>query len=81
MKLYEAKSIITEAFDKEKFNYFICNFLNNLQPAEFLRRGYNIHKAFENFIAAYERLGKNEDEECNLIDVLIVKLKRDHSID
>jgi len=85
MKLYEAKNIITEVFeypfDKDKFNYFIRNLLKNLHPAEFLRSGYNIPKAFEDFIASYERLGKYEDEEGNLIDVLIVKLKRDHSID
>jgi hypothetical protein len=85
MKLYEAKSIITDVFenpfDKEKFSYFIRNLLKNLHPAEFLRSGYNIPKAFEDFIASYERIGKYEDEEGNLIDVLIIKLKRDHSID
>jgi REP element-mobilizing transposase RayT/tRNA1(Val) A37 N6-methylase TrmN6 len=85
MKLYEAKNIITEVFenpfDKDKFSYFIRNLLKNMQTAEFLRSGYNIPKAFEDFIASYERLGKYEDEEGNLIDVLIVKLKRDHSID
>lgn len=85
MKLYEAKNIITDVFEnpfnKDKFSYFIRNLLKNLHPAEFLRTGYNIPKAFEDFIASYERLGKYEDEEGNLIDVLIVKLKRDHSID
>ncbi len=85
MKLYEAKNIITEVFenpfDKDKFSYFIRNLLKNLHPAEFRRSGYNIPKAFEDFIASYERLGKYEDEEGNLIDVLIIKLKRDHSID
>ncbi|WP_016775750.1 Eco57I restriction-modification methylase domain-containing protein [Anaerophaga thermohalophila] len=85
MKLYEAKNIITEVFenpfDKDKFSYFIRNLLKNMQKAEFLRTGYNIPKAFEDFIASYERLGKYEDEEGNLIDVLIIKLKRDHSID
>mgnify|MGYP006290653017 CR=1 FL=1 len=85
MKLYEAKNIITDVFeypfDKDKFRYFIRNLLKNLHPAEFRRSGYNIPKAFEDFIASYERLGKYEDEEGNLIDVLIIKLKRDHSID
>jgi hypothetical protein len=85
MKLYEAKSIITDVFEnpfnKETFSYFIRNLLKNMHPAEFLRTGYNIPKAFEDFIGSYERLGKYEDEESNQIDVLIVKLKRDHSID
>ncbi len=85
MKLYEAKNIITDVFenpfDKEKFSYFTRNLLKNLQAAQFRRTGYNIPKAFKDFIASYERLGKFEDEEGNLIDVLIIKLKRDHSID
>lgn len=85
MKLYEAKNIITEVFenpfDKDKFSYFIRNLLKNIQSAEFLRAGYNIPKAFVDFIASYERIGKYEDEEGNLIDALIIKLKRDHSID
>jgi len=85
MKLYEAKKIIKDVFEnpfnKEKFGYFIRNLLKNLHPAEFHRSGYNIPKAFEDYIASYERLGKYEDEEGNLLDVLIVKLKRDHSID
>jgi hypothetical protein len=85
MKQYEAKKMITEVFEnpfeKESYSYFIRNLLKNLHPAEFLRTGYNIPKAFEDFIASYERLGKFEDEDGNLIDALIVKLKRDHSID
>src|SRR5690554_2502706 len=85
MKLYEAKTIITDlfenSFDKGKYNYFIRNMLKNLHPAPFLRTGYYIPKAFKDFIASYERIGKYEDEEGNLIDVLIVKLKRDNSID
>ena len=85
MKFYEAKNIITDVFEnpfnKDKFSWFVRNLLKNMHPAEFLRTGYNIPKAFDDFIASYERLGKYEDEEGNLIDVLIVKLKRDHSID
>jgi hypothetical protein len=64
MKLYEAKNIITEVFenpfDKEKFSYFVRNLLKNLHPAEFLRNGYNIPKAFEDFIASYKHLEKEQ---------------------
>ncbi len=85
MKLYEAKNIIKDvferSFDKEKYSYFVHNLLKNLHTAEFIRTGYNIPKAFTGFISLYERIGKYEDEEGNLIDVLIVKLNRDHSID
>ena len=85
MRLYEAQKTITDVFenpfDKTKFSYFIRNLLKNMHPAVFLRTGYNSPKAFKDFIASYERIGKYEDEEGNLIDVLIAKLKRDHSMD
>ena len=86
MKLYEAKNIITDVFenpfDKDKFSYFIRNLLKNLHPSEFgIRSGNIIPPEFRDFIASYERIGKYEDEESYEIDVLIVKLKRNHSID
>ena len=86
MKLYEAKNIITDVFenpfDKDKFSYFIRNLLKNLHPAEFgTRSGNIIPPEFRDFIASYKRIGKYEDEESYEIDVLIVKLKRNHSID
>jgi REP element-mobilizing transposase RayT len=86
MKLYEAKNIITEVFenpfDKDKFSYFIRNLLKNLHPAEFgIRSGNIIPPEFRDFIASYERIGKYKDEEGYEIDVLIVNLKRDHSLD
>ncbi|MBZ4675431.1 MAG: hypothetical protein JG782_50 [Anaerophaga sp.] len=86
MKLYEAKNIITDVFenpfDKDKFSYFIRNLLKNLHPAEFgIRSGNIIPPEFRDFIASYERIGKYKDEEGYEIDVLIVNLKRDHSLD
>ncbi|MCD4817433.1 MAG: Eco57I restriction-modification methylase domain-containing protein [Candidatus Cloacimonetes bacterium] len=85
MKKIEAQNMIKDifesSFDKEKYSYFMRNLLKNIHSAEFSRTGYNIPKAFSEFISLYERIGKFEDEESNLIDILIVKLKRNHSID
>ena len=89
MKLYEAKNIIQEvfesSFDKEKYAYFVKNFLKNLEEKPFgsggAYKGNHIPRAFQSVIRKMERIGKFEDEEGNRIDVLIVELKREHSIE
>ena len=50
--------VFEKPFDKDKFSYFIRILLKNLHSAEFRRSGDNIPKAFEDFIASSERLGK-----------------------
>ncbi len=89
MKLYEAKNIIKETFEssfnKEKFAYFIKNLLKNLEEKPFgnggAYTGNLIPRAFQSVIRKMERVGKFEDEEGNIIDVLIVELNREHSIE
>lgn len=89
MKLYEAKNIIRDVFesgfDKDKFAYFIKNLLKNLQEKPFgnggAYTGNLIPRAFQSVIRKMERIGKFEDEEGNIIDVLVVELNRDHSIE
>ncbi len=89
MKLYEAKNIIKDifenSFDKKKFTYFVENLLKNLEIKPFgnggAYTGNLIPRAFQSIIRKMERIGKFEDEEGNLIDVLIVELNREHSIE
>jgi len=89
MKLYEAKKIIKDvfenAFDKEKYTYFVKNLLKNLEIKPFgnggAYTGNIIPRAFQNTIRKMERIGKYEDEEGNIIDVLVVELNREHSIE
>ncbi len=89
MKLYEAKNIIREVFesefDKDKFAYFIKNLLKNLEEKPFgsggAYTGNLIPRAFQPVIRKMERVGKFEDAEGNIIDVLIVELNREHSIE
>lgn len=85
MKLYEAKKIITKVFEnpfnRNEFKVFVNNMLKNIHSSEFHRAGIMIPRAFDEFIISYDRIGKYEDEEGNLIDVLTIKLKNDHSVD
>ena len=89
MELYEAKRIIKDtfesSFDKEKYTYFVKNLLKNLEEKPFgnggAYKGNIIPRAFQSVIRKMERIGKLKDEEGNLIDVLIVELKKEHSIE
>jgi len=89
LKLYEAQNIIKDVFenkfDKEKYAYFIRNLLKNLEPKPFgndgAYKGNLIPRAFQSVIRKMERIGKYEDEEGNMIDVLVVELNREHSIE
>jgi len=85
MKPYEAKELIKDvfesSFDREKYKLFIKNLLKDIEEKTFIYRGNTIPRAFENYIRKLERIGKFEDDEGNVIDILIVELKRDHSIE
>ncbi len=89
MKEYEAKKIIKEVFentfDKEKYTYFVKNLLKNIEIKPFgnggAYTGNLIPKAYQNIIRKMERIGKFEDKEGNITDVLIVELKREHSVE
>ncbi|MHA1796326.1 MAG: Eco57I restriction-modification methylase domain-containing protein, partial [Promethearchaeota archaeon] len=85
MKLYEAKELIRDvfesSFDKEKYRIFIKNLLKDIEEKTFTYSGNTIPRAFENYIRKLERVGKFEDDEGNIIDILIVELKKGHSIE
>ena len=85
MKLYEAKELIKDvfesSFDKDKYSIFIKNLLKDFEQKTFTYSGSIIPRAFDNYIRKLERIGKYEDDDGNVIDILIVELKRDHSIE
>ena len=68
------------SFQKEKFVYFVKNLLNHLEEAPFVYRGNYIPDAYSQYINTLERIGKYTDGE-NKIDVLIVNLKKETSIE
>jgi len=85
MKLYEAKNLIQSVFehpfDQERYDLFIRNLLKDFEVKPTTYKGNIIPNAFDNYIRKMERLGKFEDEDGHVIDILAVELKREHSIE
>ena len=69
------------SFDRARFGRFTRELLNTYQEAEFSYTGNLIHAAFREDISKLERIGKYEDEAGKRIDILIVHLKRETSIE
>jgi len=84
MDKQQAQTIVKETFEKpfnkERFNGFIKNLLNQIEDAPFSYQGNYIPDAYKPFISRYERLGKYNDGEKR-IDILIVYLNRKTSIE
>jgi len=68
-------------FDKESFVYFIKNLLNYIEPAPFIYRGNFIPDAYKPYIKTFERIGKYQDKDGKKIDLLIVRLKKETSLE
>lgn len=69
------------AFSKDSFVYFIKNILNYIEDAPFIYRGNFIPDAFNSYIKTLERIGKYQDSEGKFIDILIVQLKKESSLE
>ena len=84
MNKEQARQLIKDTFeapfDKEKFVVFIRELLNKTEESTFTYRGNFIPDAFEQYIGTLERIGKYIDGE-NEIDLLIVKLKKETSLE
>lgn len=74
------KEVFEKSFNKDRFNGFIKNLLNQIEDAPFSYQGNYIPDAYKSFISRYERLGKYNDGEKR-IDILIVYLNRKTSIE
>jgi len=68
-------------FDKRKFAYLVSNMLDHIETAPFIYRGNLIPDAYEPYISTLERIGKYKDREGNKIDLLIVRLKKETSLE
>jgi type I restriction-modification system DNA methylase subunit len=70
-----------QSFDEERYVLFIKNLLNTLdESAPFSYQGNLIPDAYKQHITALKRIGKYKDAD-NSIDILIVHLKKDNSLD
>ncbi len=86
MKLQEARTLIKTTFeypfDKDRFTLFVRNLLKDAyEEKTFVQTGGQLPQAFANLIRKMERIGKYEDDEGNIIDILLVELKKGHSIE
>lgn len=86
MNKLEAKNLVFNTFEKSfdeiQFTRFIKNLLNNLDETK--RKDYRgniIPDSFDENIRQYKRIGQYTDSKNNVIDVLVVELKRDTSIE
>ncbi|MCD6284051.1 class I SAM-dependent DNA methyltransferase, partial [bacterium] len=68
-------------FDKESFVYFIKSLLNHIELAPFIYRGNFIPDAYKPYIKTLERIGKYQDKDGKKIDLLIVHLKKETSLE
>jgi len=85
MEKDSAKNLIQEtlqgSFNKERFVYLAKNILNHIEDASFVYKGNYIFDDFADLIKKVERIGKYKDPEEKLIDVLVVHLKKESSLE
>ena len=76
------EDIFQDPFNREHFIAFTKNLFNFLDTEKnFVYRGNLIPDAYQPYIHTLERIGKYKDVEENKIDVLIVHLKKERSIE
>ncbi len=85
MDKQQARNLIKETFenhfDKDRFTIFIKNLLKRIEEDRIPQlQGRFIPEAYRQYISTFERIGKFTDGE-NRIDMLIVKLQKETSIE
>lgn len=75
------RDALENPFDKRKFAYLVSNMLDRIEAAPFIYRGNLIPDAYKPYISTLERIGKYKDREGNKIDLLIVQLKKETSLE
>ncbi len=85
MTTKEAQQLVQKTFqnpfDKDRFVYFIKNLVNEIDESKtFHVRGY-VHEKYRDKVKTYERVGTYTDPKDNKIDILIVYLQKESSID
>jgi hypothetical protein len=70
------------SFNKDRFFYFLKNMLNHVEGnSSALYKGSHLPDSYKPSIESLERLGKYKDDEGNEIDLLVVQLKRETSLE
>lgn len=76
------KNIFEAGFDKQRFRRLVIELLNDAdESAHFTYRGSTIPKSFQSYVRTINRVAKYEDDEGKLVDILIVHLKKESSLE
>lgn len=86
MDKLQAKELIKKTFntkfDKELFRRFIINLLDDINENKAFSVGNaQVKEAFQKYILSYQRVGQYTDKSSNIIDVLVVHLNDNCSLD
>jgi len=86
MNKLEAKNLVfntfEKTFDESRFTYFVRNLLNNFDVSKSQTwAGNYIPESFRNAIKTYKRIGQYTIKDKNVLDVLIVNVKRDNTLE
>ncbi len=75
------KSTLGNQFDKEKFTFFVKNLLNIIDETKaFHARGY-VPESYKKYVKTYERIATYTDPEGLKIDILIVYLQNETTLE
>jgi hypothetical protein len=84
MNQEQAKKLIKDtfehAFDKARFIIFIKNLLNSIDESKAFQAHAYIKESFQNIIKTYERIGSYESPDGKKIDIIIVYLQKEFSV-
>ena len=85
MDKQQAKQIIielfTQPFNRERYQHFLNNLLNQFEPRNGHYTGNYIPDAYKQHIRQYWRIGKYQDPEGDELDLLIVQVKSLHKLE
>lgn len=69
------------SFNKERFVYLIKNILNRIEEAPFTYKGNFIFDDFADSIKTVQRIGKYKGPEEKLLDILVIHLQKETSLE
>ena len=75
------KETLQSSFNKKQVIHLIKNTLNEFEKKTFTYKGNTIPKAFQDSIKTLERVGQYKDSEGNILDILIVQLKKESALE
>ncbi len=75
------KELFENAFSKDKFTFFVKNLLNHFEEDNFIYPDRLIPKIYSNHVKSFERFGKYVDSNNKKIDLLIVTLDNEKTLE